>query len=319
MRERKLLVKKVAISLTVLIVLSLALNVFFFVIKQSEVKYAVFKDANSRDTYFSIHNVGEAQTLSTGKGIKVGVLDHYFGFRKHRDLYAEGVDFLDEESAFNEIAEHGYWLSTTLREIAPDVEIYALNAACNNEKQRVGAMVEAIDWAISNNLDVLTYSYDPISGENVKELDAAVERAVEHGIVTTFIHYPHPKNLFPFGMYTPSKPYVRAPDVNILHYDYNTLLFNDYIRNLESPQRYGPFLSISSTSVVTAGFVALLKEISGDLKPEDYRNILIETSRELQYEDRTSGRTSDCPRVVDITAGVRRLLGSAGEKAEPTS
>ena len=37
----------------------------------------VFGDANSRDTYFTIHNVGKAHEISKGKGVKVGILDNF--------------------------------------------------------------------------------------------------------------------------------------------------------------------------------------------------------------------------------------------------
>lgn len=86
----------------------------------------VFPGANSRATYFTMHNIAAAQDLSRGGGVRVGILDHGFGFDSHRGLYADGVDFRDN-GALSAYAEHGYWMALTLREIAPDVEIVALN------------------------------------------------------------------------------------------------------------------------------------------------------------------------------------------------
>jgi len=39
----------------------------------------VLQGANSRETYFTLHHVKEAQAITKGKGCKVGILDHSFG------------------------------------------------------------------------------------------------------------------------------------------------------------------------------------------------------------------------------------------------
>jgi hypothetical protein len=64
---------------------------------------------------------------------------------------------------------------------------------------------------------------------------------------------------------------------------------------------YIPFLSISSTSPVSAGFVALLKSINNNLTPIDYKNILMETSKEMIYKG------EECPRVIDIYGAVKLI------------
>ena len=88
-------------------------------------------------------------------------------------------------------------MASTLREIAPDVEIYALGTSSSDESDKVDAMIQAINWAIANDLDVLTYSGPRFSPENRVRLDSCVDRALAKGIVTTFIHYPHPGNILP--------------------------------------------------------------------------------------------------------------------------
>lgn len=58
---------------------------------------------------------------------------------------------------------------------------------------------------------------------------------------------------------------------------------------------------ISSMSVVTAGFVAMLEEVDDTLTPAEYKAILIETSRPMEY----AGERAE--RVADIEAAVRYL------------
>jgi hypothetical protein len=264
-----------------------------------------FPNANSRQTFFTIHNIWEAWEISKGAGVKVGILDHSFGYGKHDGLYAGGENFQTDEwgEYFSESSHHGFFMASTLREVAPEVEIYALGTYSSDESAKVDAMVRAIDWAIEHDLDVLTYSAARFSPENRPRLDEAVDRALAHGIVFTFIHYPHPGNLLPTWLGPRSGDDEREPDLNILHYDYQLIFTERYLDWLERGEEsgYRPYLSISSTSPVTAGFVAMLKSVRPDLRPADVKRILIETSRPMSFEGR------EAPRVVDVAAAVRSL------------
>ncbi len=228
-----------------------------------------FPNANSRPTYFTIYNVHEAWAVSKGEGVKVGILDHSFGYEDHGDLIAGGKNFQKGGwgKSFNNESHHGFWMASTLREIAPDAEIYALGTYSSDESDKVDAMIKAFDWAIANNLDVLTYSAARFSPENRVRLDSSVDRALAKGIVTTFIHYPHPGNILPSWLGPMTGDDDREPDVNILQYDYSVVFTKQYEDWMQhgTDAGYRPFLSISSTSPVTAGFVALLKSVRPDL------------------------------------------------------
>lgn len=49
--------------------------------------------------------------ISKGKGIKVGILDHCFGYKLHKDVFKAGVDFIDSPDSLNNSEEHGYWMA----------------------------------------------------------------------------------------------------------------------------------------------------------------------------------------------------------------
>ncbi len=265
-----------------------------------------FSNANSRDTYFTVHNVKAAHEISTGKGIKVGIMDWSFGYSAHKDLYADAVNFSENKDAL-ENEHHGFWMATVLKEIAPDCEIYALSTTDMSEDKMVDNMVKAIDWAIEKDIDVLTYSNAPFSEKNRPKIDEAVEKAINNGIVTTFIHYDSPNNLFPDGFFEYSDG-NRDADVNILHYDYNHLFLNKYEKFIGFQGDYSkiksgddvPYLSMSSTSPVLAGFVAILKSINPDLSPMEYKEILVKTSYQKEYYDWGFGRNTNIPHVADI-------------------
>lgn len=273
----------------------------------------VFDNANSRPTYFSVHGIAAAQELSTGEGVRVGILDHYFGTEVHPDLYAGSENFLGDDAVegLTRIAEHGFWMARTLREIAPGVEIFALNAAGRDEARRAGAISRAVDWAIDNEIDILTHSHRKFSKQVRATVDAAVERAHEAGIVTVFIHYGHPDNLLPGGLF-PGLVDGREPDVSVLHYDYS-VLFTEWYGELQntgkSERGYRPFLSISSTAVVTAGVVAMMLDLAPGLSPDACRELLRDTAKPLTFEGR------EVPRVLDAAAAVGRVAGARRHSA----
>lgn len=267
-----------------------------------------FPNANSRPTYFSIHRFHEAWTVSDGTGVKVGILDHSFGLEIHDDLYAGGRNFHTDDwgDSFAAGSHHGYWMARTLKEVAPGVEVYALGTYSSDEGKKVDAMIRAIDWAMENDLDVLTYSARRVSPEFRGRLDEAVDRALAKGIAFTFIHYPHPGNILPTWLGPVSGDDEREPDLNILQYDYSIVFTEQYTQWMKSgaASGYRPFLSVSSTSPVTAGAVAILKAIDPALTPEDLKKLLVETSYQTEFEGRKSERT------MDIWAAVQALTES---------
>jgi hypothetical protein len=113
----------------------------------------VFRGANSHETYFTMHNIRAAHAITKGKGAKIGILDHSFGFDVHPGLYAGGQPFQADDWAqtFHERSHHGYWMALVAHEIAPEAEIYALGTSSSDERVKVDAMVKAIDWAIAHD------------------------------------------------------------------------------------------------------------------------------------------------------------------------
>lgn len=287
---------------SVLALASLALNVYLFI--RPRATYITSANANSRPTYLTMHNIAEAQKHATGRGVKIGIIDHYFGFDDQNALYAGGVDFLNDEQAFRKIGEHGLWLTRTAKEIAPEAEIYALNATCPDESKKVAAMVKAIRWAVAHKLAAITYSDRPFTPEYRKQIDAAVEEATAAGVTCVFIHYPHPSNLLPFAMLASDED--RAPDVNVYHYDYNMLMLRDWEKAQKKEKGTPPYLSLSSTSVVVAAVVAMMKQIDGDLSPAECKRILVETSHPYEPKNVTGPEVvRSCPRVLDAAAAVQ--------------
>jgi hypothetical protein len=307
---RKKAVSKILKSIIIVLMLvSIGYSIFTTIkyLELQQMYYSInirkleFDNANSRDTYFTMHNIKAAHELSTGKGIKIGILDWNFGYDTENSLYTSIEKFTD--TPLNEAKEHGFQMAKVLREVAPDCRIYALNVMSfgQTEEEKAAAIIQAIDWAIDAGIDILTYSGSRFSEKNEALLDEAINRAVESGIVTTFIHCPNENNLLPTYLSTKDAEYDgREADVNIFGLDYNTLYIDLYQKAMSeetfSTQKKDEvmFGSASSTSPVAAGFVALLMELDPGLKPQEYKEILVKTSRSLQYNGQ------EAPVVPDI-------------------
>ncbi len=289
-----------------------------------------FSNANSRDTYFTVHNVKAAHKHARGKGAKVGVIDHGFALDDNKSLYTDGVDIAGFPPGLHEERSHGLWMATVLREIAPECDIIAINGSHLEdgmsweefEERRSPHLIQSIGWAVESGIDVLTYSSAKAPLSYRQLVGDAIAKAVSHGITTTFIHNDHQDNIWPdwCGPYFKDsgdhRDFTREPDVNIYHYDYNTIMVNRYEAYLEKVAKGEvigsgndlPFFSISSTSPVLGGFVAMLKSIKPQLTPAQCKELLVSTSYTITEKGENWFDINPCPRVVDIGRAVTSLL-----------
>jgi len=284
----------------------LAIVMFFSPLQSDDPKtIMVFPDANSRMTFFSLHHIHEAQTLSKGKGIKVGILDHSFGLNRHPELYTGGRNFVEGSEEFlTEREWHGYWMANTLHEVAPDVEIFALNTVPFEKRETHAEVIsKAIDWAITQKIDILTYSQESIKAEYKPMLNAALDRAHKAGIITVFIHTGHPGNIMPTGLWS-GKDDGREADVNIYHYDYSIIPIPEYLKlkNKEKTWWNPPFLSVSSTAPILGGIIAMMKSLKPSMTSEECRYILQKTSFPFSFEG------EQAPHAINAFAALKKVL-----------
>ncbi len=291
------------------IIVLLMISVFFNVKPgKNQLWFINFPDANTRPTYDYYHHINEAHNYATGKGIKVGIIDKYFAYSEHKKLYSGGIDFTGNNSDFENVGEHGLWMATTLKEIAPDANIFALNARCSDQKTEKVAIIKAIDWAIENKIDILTYSAEQFRQEDRAEIDAEVLKAVQNNITIIFLHYDLAENLLPYGFFPKSSEgYARESDVNIYHYDYNLLLIQNYENYINNGREYAdrgdmPYFSFSSMPPVLAGIVAMMKEKNSELTNHMIKEILVATSRELTYNN------YKVEHVVDAVSAIKKAI-----------
>ena len=239
------------------------------------------KDANSRITYFEVHKIYEARKYCKGKNVKIGIIDHSFDGKNNPGLYSEIKKFYNEDEKKYSIIEagHGFWMASTLKEIAPEVEIYGLDIdyADKTEDEIISPMIQAIEWAIDKNLKILTYSAGRISEKNRAKLDLIIDEANENGIIIIFLHNPNENNFLVSKIEPPIDGIDNSPIVNIYDRDYSVIL-GDMIDKNGKVDSNRVFTSVSSKPPVLAGIVAMMLEIDPMLNNEEIRTILMKTS-----------------------------------------
>ena len=163
--------------------------------------------------------------------------------------------------------------------MAPDSDIYALKAMDQSGNGYLSDVIEAIDWSIENNLDVINMSME--TTQNLTSLETAVNTAFENGILvvastgngaTSSVSYPakynsviavgaidETNNLAFFSNYG-SEVEVTAPGANIL----STSALGDY-EYMSGTSMAAPFV---------AGQLALLIELYPTYTAVQIRNEL---------------------------------------------
>lgn len=140
-------------------------------------------------------------------------------------------------------------------------------------------------------------------------IDNAIEKAVKSGIVVVFLHNSHSLNILPYGFYSPQREgYERKPDIRIYPFDYNLLYLPSYKKYLEVDRkpRSGneiPYFSYSSTPIVVAAGVAMLKEVNPNLSPKDYKDILVNSSKGFSNKEFNVTGVLDYSRALETIKG----------------
>ncbi|MBV8729545.1 MAG: S8 family serine peptidase [Acidobacteriia bacterium] len=118
--------------------------------------------------------------FGTGEGLKIAVIDSGVN-AKHPHIHAvtEGVVFGSGEpgDSSEDVLGHGTAVMAAIQEKAPAAEYYALRLFSNSLRTTTTRLIEAIDWAISNRMDIVNLSLGTPKLEYRKELEALVERA----------------------------------------------------------------------------------------------------------------------------------------------
>ncbi|WP_284702855.1 S8 family peptidase [Peribacillus simplex] len=227
----------------------------------------------------------------TGKGTKVAVIDS--GVSTHPDLIVSGgQSFVDYTNSYADDNGHGTHVSGIISAenndigvvgVAPDSDIFALKAMDQYGSGYLSDIIEAIDWSVANNMDVINMSLGTTQASSA--LKSAVNKAYQNGILvvaaagneSSSVNYP--------AKYSSVIAVSATDENNKLAY------FSNYGQEVEvsapgtnilSTSSLGDYENMSGTSMATpfvAGQLSLLKELDPtytavQLREELHKNVL---------------------------------------------
>ena len=159
-------------------------------------KSRTYEQAGERDLPSSplINTTRKDVTPFTGKGVKVGILDSGIDV-KHRDLNVKGgYCALDVECStkipYDDDNGHGTHVAgvvaavvnnTGLIGIAPEAELYGIKALNVWGVGSTSSLIDGIDWAVKNKMDILNLSIT--TEKNDPALEQALKKAYASGLI----------------------------------------------------------------------------------------------------------------------------------------
>jgi minor extracellular protease Epr len=228
---------------------------------------------------------------ATGKGVKVAVIDS--GISKHPDLnITGGKGFMNGSDSFEDEHNHGTMVAGIIagqkEGVAPGVELYGLKVLDRNASGNAVQMIEAVNWAIENDMDIINMSI--IMDWDYAPLNHALKRAMDEGIIVIACAGNNG------GIVTSPASVEGVISVGALDIDMRTKAsFSSHIgkvdywakgTNIRSTNRHGGYDSnwygTSFSAPYVTGIFALYKEVYPELTAEQLKVLVKENGRAVE-------------------------------------
>ncbi len=275
-------------------------------------------------------NINAEKAEESSRKIKIAVIDSGINFSTDLPV-AVRKNFIPEEERsvlYEDPSGHGTAVAGVIAAldndegitgINPRVELYSARVLDAKLEAPAGRIVEAIDWAVEQDVDIINMSFG--LAKNVKELEEAVERAAEEGILLVAaagngetVAYPAAydeviavgsvtaEGLAAEGSAGGEALELMAPGKNIL-----------------SSGIFGGVTGMSGTSMAAphvAGAASVLMELNPEM-PADYIRMLLNYSANLYGSpDEYGNGVLDLGYAVEINDKFKKLYGKHIDKAE---
>jgi serine protease len=150
--------------------------------------------ASTQEVPYGVDLIEARKVWEVGRGrtIRVAVIDTGI-VKEHPDVAADykgGFDFVNEDDDPADDNGHGTHVAGTIAAadndigvvgVAPEIEIFALKVLDSEGSGRVSNIVRAIDWAITNRINIINMSLG--SSAHIFAEEQALQRAADAGIV----------------------------------------------------------------------------------------------------------------------------------------
>ncbi len=220
-------------------------------------------------------NLSKAQKIATGKDVTVAILDHMFepedwslkGRVVKPGSVLEGAPVFDPETGLG----HGTWMAQELVRVAPDVKVMPVRFCGRGRYGEADLYIKGIEYAAENGADIISISHQPLPSDRQDDLDRAIEEASKKGVTLVYIHYQGSRKDV-----VVTKPIEFAPYYKGSEYVY--VIGTNFIDESKFPMTWG----VSSTAPMVSGVIAMMKELNPKLTPQEIREILVKSGRDLE-------------------------------------
>lgn len=246
---------------------------------------------------FVPYNIGKTNAPNVwdktdGSGVKIAVIDS--GISQHDDLnIAGGVSFVSDN--YNDNLGHGTAvagiISALLNDkgiigVSPEADIYAVKIFENNEGNLYDA-IEAVEWAIDNNMDLISMSWGLRSYSKI--LEEVLYKAYENDILLVASAGNDGEHKILYPAHYPQVIAVGALDTNndrasFSNYGYELELMASGVDVYTTKNNNDYYIGVSGTSFAAphvVGLGALIKSYKNELINCHIRGILRESAVDL--------------------------------------
>ncbi len=260
------------------------LNLTFTLFGQTE------KAGEDSTNYITFHKVDKAWNLSKGEGVTVAVLDWLFDLSPEAaKKYIEPVSLVPDQDIGIKKPWHGEWMAEIIYNIAPEAKIIPIRARPDSkegddqkeEPNYQKYLIEGIKYAADHGASFITNSMGPV--KQTTALDEAVEYTERKGAVFIDVHpeFMHKENgqIILCNSSQMNDLIIHCGIVSVPDYPREPDTLRDfYTWPYDIDPVYKDGWGYSNGPPITAGIAALVKSVNPELKGNDIKKILIETS-----------------------------------------
>lgn len=235
----------------------------------------------------------------TGKGVKVAIIDT--GIATHPDLVVSGgVSTVGYTTSYEDDQGHGTHVAGIIGAknngigtvgTAPDAQIFAVKALDNTGSGYLSDIVEGIDWAVANKMDIVNMSLGTSSPSTA--LEKAVNNAYNQGVLVVAAAGNSGKSTVDYPAKYSGAIAVSAVDSNLKKATFSSYGKEVFVAapgvDITSTYLNGQYAKMSGTSMATpytVGTLALIKEKNPLASASQLRSILEKTAQDLGTKGR---------------------------------
>ena len=113
------------------------------------------------------------------RGTDIAILDTGCAYESLTEMnFVGGNSYADDENG------HGTAIASIIKDIAPRSNLFIAKIADKNGDAHASDIIAGIDWAVKNNVDIITLNvYNRIGKEDLCPVTLAIENAVKKGVV----------------------------------------------------------------------------------------------------------------------------------------